>query len=212
MNDSRNLWLPGPAGRLEAALRVADAPRAVAVIGHPHPSHGGTLHNPVVFHADRALNRAGLVTLRFNFRGVGTSEGRHDHGRGEVDDFAAAVAWVRALWRDPPLLAVGYSFGAWCAARHALDDPLVAGLIAIGTPIATYDFSGLRRFGRPFAAVHGTDDELASLDELRKVLAGLEPAAELRTVPGATHLFPGLADAAAKQVAAAAGSLLARVG
>lgn len=209
MGDSRNLWIPGPAGRLEAALRLADAPRALALVAHPHPQHGGTLHNPVVFHSERELNRAGLTTLRFNFRGVGSSSGTHDGGRGEREDLAAAASWIAGLSRRLPLLLVGYSFGAWCAARHAVDEPRVAGLIAIGMPVTHYDFGLLRGFGRPLAAIHGTEDELADIGAVRALLAGLSPAGEVRAIDGASHLFPGRAAEAAAAVVAAAESLLA---
>ena len=93
MGDVRRLWIEGPTGKLEAALRPTGTPRAAAVIAHPHPLYGGTLHNPVVFHADRELNRMGLWTLRFNFRGVGESDGFHDEGRGEIADVGACAAW-----------------------------------------------------------------------------------------------------------------------
>jgi alpha/beta superfamily hydrolase len=196
-------------GKLEAALRLADPARALAVVAHPHPAHGGTLHNPVVFHCDRELNRLGLTTLRFNFRGVGESEGAYDRGEGEVDDVAASVSWLAGLSRNLPLLVVGYSFGAWCASRHAIDNPRVAAMIAIGMPVEHYDFALLGDFRRPVSAVHGADDELASPHEVRAILRGLQPEGELRIVDGATHLFPGrAADVAAEVVAAAAALLL----
>ena len=103
MGEIRKLWIPGPAGRLEAALRAACPSHGAAVLAHPHPLYGGTLHNPVIFHADRELNRAGLTTLRFNFRGVGESEGVHDEGRGELGDWAAATAWLRGMALEGPL-------------------------------------------------------------------------------------------------------------
>jgi alpha/beta superfamily hydrolase len=208
LGDSRSMWIPGPAGKLEAALRLAEPARALAVVAHPHPSHGGTLHNPVVFHCDRELNRLGLTTLRFNFRGVGASEGTYDRGEGEVDDAAAAVGWLSGLSREVPLLVVGYSFGAWCTSRHAIDNPRVAAMIAIGMPVEHYDFGLLREFGRPVFAVHGADDELASPDEVRAILRELRPEGELRIVDGATHLFPGRADDVAAEVVAAAEALL----
>ena len=103
MGNARSLWIEGGDGRLEAALRTASLPRAAAVLTHPHPLYGGTLHNPVVFRTDRELNRAGWTTLRFNFRGVGSSEGTHDEGRGEVEDVGAAVSWLRGIVPDVPI-------------------------------------------------------------------------------------------------------------
>jgi len=204
MGGSRKLWIEGPAGRIEAALRVAPAARATAVVAHPHPLHGGSLHNPVVFHSDRGLNRAGLTTLRFNFRGVGSSEGEHDHGEGEVGDLAAAVNWMRGLASDCPLLLVGYSFGAWCSIRHAVTDDKVKGLIAVGLPVNRSPLPELERLRCPLAVVQGSRDEFGTSEEVREFLERNKPGSELRVVEGATHLFPGrIAEAAAGVVAAA---------
>ncbi|HZN54071.1 MAG TPA: alpha/beta fold hydrolase [Candidatus Polarisedimenticolaceae bacterium] len=203
MADVRKLWIEGPAGRLEAALRVSESPRAGAVLAHPHPLYGGTLHNPVVFHADRALNAAGLSTLRFDFRGVEGSDGAHDEGRGEVDDIAAAARWIRGLITGKPLFLVGYSFGAYCAITHALRDPAVAGVVAIGLPARLYDFAPLARLDRPLAVVQGTRDEFGTIEEVEALLAATSPRGRLAPVVGATHLFPGrAADAAARVVEA----------
>jgi alpha/beta superfamily hydrolase len=201
MGDVRRLWVEGPAGRLEAALRVAASPRGAAVLAHPHPLHGGTLHNPVMFHSDRALHRAAFTTLRFNFRGVGASDGEHDGGRGEVDDLAACVRWLRGLAGGAPLLVVGYSFGSWCALRLARSEPALRGVVGIGVPIRTYDFRGvLEPIPVPVGLVHGGEDELAPLDELRALVAREKPEARLRVVEGASHLFPGRAPEAGAAV------------
>src|SRR4249920_2859672 len=109
MADAKSIWIDGPAGKLEAALRVAPDPRGAVVLAHPHPLYGGTLHNPVIFHADRELNRRGSTTLRFNFRGVGESAGVHDNGLGEVHDLAAAVRKARAMAPAKPMFVAGYS-------------------------------------------------------------------------------------------------------
>jgi alpha/beta superfamily hydrolase len=209
VSELRKLWVPGPAGRLEAAMRVACPARAAAVVTHPHPLHGGTLHNPVVFHADRALHLAGVTTLRFNFRGVGESEGQHDDGRGEVDDVGTVVSWLRGIALGCPLLLVGYSFGSWCAIRHAVNDDAVAGLIAIGLPVRTYPFDELRQLRRPLTVVQGSADEFGSPDEVRRALAETHPPAELLVVVGASHLFPGLGSDAAELVVRGAESMLA---
>jgi alpha/beta superfamily hydrolase len=204
MSEVRRLWIPGPAGRLEAALRLGDGP-GCAVLAHPHPMHGGTLGNPVLFHADRALNRAGLATLRFNFRQVGGSEGTHDEGRGEVEDVGAAVPWLRGLFPERPCVLVGYSFGSWCAVRYALAHPEVAAVVAIGLPVRKYAFDGILELRRPLAVVQPAFDEFGSPDEVRATLHGAEPPARLDVVPGATHLLPGRApEAAAKVVEAVA--------
>ncbi|MHC4991399.1 MAG: alpha/beta hydrolase [Planctomycetota bacterium] len=207
----RRLWIPGPAGRLEAALRTARPARGAAIVAHPHPQHGGTLDNPVVFHADRELNRAGLTTLRFNFRGVGTSEGEHDEGRGEVDDVTAALSWLRGVALDRPLLAVGYSFGSSCCLRSALDDPKVTGVIAIGLPVRLYPFAEIERLERPLAVVQGSDDEFGSPDEIRELLRRAHPPGELYVVDHASHLFPQSAPQAATLVVDAALEMLPRI-
>lgn len=210
MSDARTLLIDGPAGRLEAALRVAPAPRAAIAIAHPHPLYGGTLHNPVVFHADRELNRVGCTTLRFNFRGVGRSEGTHDEGRAEVGDVAAAAAWVRALAPGRPLLLVGYSFGSQCSVEAALADPSVAGVVAIGLPLTIWPFDGLPRLGRPFGVVQGTRDEYGSIDAVKGAIAAMTPPGRLYPVEGAAHLFPGRAPEAAARVARAVEEILGR--
>lgn len=212
MSEARKLWIEGPAGRLAAALRVAEAPRAAAVLAHPHPLYGGTLHNPVIFHADRELNRAGLTTLRFNFRSVQGSDGFHDEGRGEIGDVGAAAAWVGGLAPDRPLILVGYSFGSRCAIQHAVSDPAVAGVVAIGLPVRIWPFTDLAALGRPLAVVQGTRDEFGPVGEVETAIAGASPPGRLYTVPGAEHLFPGRAPEAAARVLEAVEGILTALG
>jgi alpha/beta superfamily hydrolase len=207
--EVRKLWIPGPAGKLEAAVRLAEAACATAVVAHPHPLYGGTLDNPVVFHAERELHELGLTTLRFNFRGVGESEGEHDAGRGEVEDLAGAVSWIRGSAPNAPLILVGYSFGAWCAIRYAARDRSVCAIIAIGLPTRTYSFDEIDHLGRPLVVVQGSEDEFGSPDEVRVVLEKTRPRAKLLVVEGSSHLFPELARAAASRVREAAGEILA---
>ena len=212
MGEARTLWIEGPAGRLETALRVADEPRGAVVLAHPHPLYGGTLNSPVVFHADRELNRSGLTTLRFNFRGVEGSEGSHDEGRGEIGDVAAAAAWLGALAPGRPLILVGYSFGARCAIAHAIANRTIAGVVAIGLPVRLYAFDDLPSLGRPLAVVQGTEDEFGSIEEVEVVLAQASPPGRLYRVPGASHLFPGRAPEAAALVVDAASGILQGLG
>jgi alpha/beta superfamily hydrolase len=201
VSEVRKLWLPGPAGRLEGALRVAREPKATVVVAHPHPQHGGTLDNAVVFHTERELHRLGMTTLRFNFRGVGGSEGQHDDGRGEVDDVAAAVAWLRGLADDVPALLCGYSFGSWCALRYALGDRSIAGVVALGLPVDLYDVTGaVAALGRPLLVVQAEADEFGSPEAVRAALSGALPPASLRVIPDTTHLFPGKARDVAAEV------------
>lgn len=209
VGHARKLWIEGPVGRIEAVLRIAAPARAAAVLAHPHPLHGGTLHNPVVFHADRELNRAAFTTLRFNFRGVGTSEGVHDDGRGEVDDLGRVAVWLRGLAPRVPLLVVGYSFGSVCALRLAADDRRVAAVLAIGLPVRLGGLEVLDRFDRPLAVVQGAEDEFGSVEEVRRRV-GRE--AVVRVIDGATHLFAGRAADVGREVSTAAESLLALCG
>lgn len=210
MAEPRKLWIEGPSGRLEAAVRMACPARGAAVVAHPHPLHGGTLHNPVVFHADRELHRSGWSTLRFNFRGVGRSDGRHDEGRGEVQDLRAAVSWLRGVTpAGVPLFVVGYSFGSVCALRLAAGDSTVAAVIAIGLPTRVYELGGVvSALQRPLAVVQGSVDELGPVDDVRPVLEAADPPARLFVVEGASHLFPARAPDAAEQVLEAADALL----
>jgi len=200
MGDARTVWIDGPAGKLEASLRTAESPRGAVVLAHPHPLFGGTLHNPVVFHADRELNRSGLTTLRFNFRGVEGSDGFHDEGRGEIGDVGAAAAWVRTITPGTPLILVGYSFGARCAIAQAIEDKTIAGVVAIGLPVRLYAFDDLPSLFRPLAVVQGTIDEFGPIEEVEAVISRASPIGRLYVVPGASHLFPGRAPEAATLV------------
>jgi len=206
--EVRKLWIPGPEGRMEAALRSAAEPCATAVVAHPHPLHGGTLHNPVVFHAERELHEMGMTTLRFNFRGVGDSQGTHDDGRGEVEDLAAAASWIRGLCPERPLILVGYSFGSVCAVRLAEREHSVRAVIAIGLPVRTYPFEEISRLGRPLGVVQASDDEFGSPEEVRVALDRARPRGKLSIVEGTTHLFPNQARAAAARVKEMATTLI----
>jgi alpha/beta superfamily hydrolase len=132
----RSLSLEGPVGRLEALLNAGSANAThAAVVCHPHPLFGGTLHNKVVFHTMKALNSFGFPVLRFNFRGTGLSQGEHDHGVGEVEDVRAAFDWLDSEFRLP-LVFAGFSFGAAVGLRAACSDSRVRAAIGVGTPVA----------------------------------------------------------------------------
>jgi alpha/beta superfamily hydrolase len=209
MGESRKLWIPGPAGKLEAELRGVDNPNALAVVAHPHPQHGGTMHNSVIFHSSRELNRAGWTTLRFNFRGVEGSEGEHD-GTREDDDLDAAAAWLRGLAPGRPLHLVGFSFGATCALRVGADDDTVAGIVAIGIATQYYGYEETARLDKPFAVVQGEHDELADMDKVRDLVARAN--GELYVIPQTGHLFRNKARDAANKVVEAARAMLSRAG
>jgi alpha/beta superfamily hydrolase len=207
MGHVRKLFIPGPEGRLEAALRMpapAETVRAAAVLAHPHPLYGGTLHNPVMFHSDRELHRVGFATLRFNFRGVGGSEGAHSQGKGECEDVGAAVEWLRGLVPGVPLLLVGYSFGSWCAVRYAASDPKVDAVVGIGLPVKLYPFVELQKLHRPVTVIQGSEDEISAPEMVEPLLARMSPAGRLVVVEGASHLFPGRTHEAAARVVEAA--------
>lgn len=184
----RQVDLYGKAGRLEALYRELQDPAAVAVVCHPLPTHGGTLHNKVVFRAARGLESANVATLRFNFRGVGQSTGTFDGGEGEQDDFLAALAWVRKHVPGKKILAGGFSFGSWIASRAGCEVPDIAGLFLIGTPVNKYDFGYLRHCEKPMLFLHGTQDEHGDVAKLEKLVEGVRNA-ESVIVTGADHFF-----------------------
>lgn len=182
----------GPAGVLEGLWKeAAGARRGSAVFAHPHPRFGGTMHNKVVYRAAQALTRAGFATLRFNFRGVGLSEGAYDAGRGEVDDFRAALGEAE---RDGglPIVAGGFSFGAAAALKAIADDPRIEAAIAVGLPLSTDSGAGVPRPRAPALYVVGERDTFGPPDVLARFVAG---TGELVVVPGADHFFEGALDA-----------------
>ena len=201
MYPAGNLFIPAPHGRLEAILkepRAAAAARGVALVLHPHPLHGGTMHNKVVFRAARALNDAGLVTLRVNFRGVGHSTGAHDHARGgEQEDARAALEHLAGAYPDLPVFLAGFSFGARVGLEVGTRDGRVSRLVGIGTPVGMserdYDFSFLRECRKPLLLVHGERDEFGAAADVRALAAETPPEARARVeiIPGAGHFFDG---------------------
>jgi alpha/beta superfamily hydrolase len=197
MYPAGNLFIPVEHGRLEAIIkepRAAErgtAPRAVALVLHPHPLHGGTMHNKVVFRAARALNDAGLVALRINFRGVGLSTGTHDHAQGEQRDARAALDYLVNAYPDLPVTLAGFSFGARVGLEVGINDSRVRNLIGIGTPINMYDFAFLDDCRKPLLLVHGERDEFGDVTRLRTLAEDLPPEACVRVevVPDAGHFF-----------------------
>ncbi|HEX8181092.1 MAG TPA: alpha/beta family hydrolase [Pyrinomonadaceae bacterium] len=196
MYPAGNLFIPAPHGRLEAISKEPGAaPRAAALVLHPHPLHGGTMHNKVVFRAARALNEAGVVALRINFRGVGSSTGTHDHARGEQDDARAGLDYLAATYPHLPLLVAGFSFGARVGLEVGVRDARVGALIGIGTPVNMpergYDFSFLRACRKPLLLVHGERDEFGDVAHLRALAAELpaEARVQVTVIPGAGHFF-----------------------
>jgi len=198
MYPAGNLFIQVPHGQLEAILKEpGSAPaRGVALVLHPHPLGGGTMHNKVVFRAASALNDAGLVTLRINFRGVGKSTGTHDEGRGEVDDVRAGLDYLRDNYADKPIVICGFSFGARVGLEVGISDDRVLNLISIGTPIDKYDFSFLLACRKPILFVHGDRDEFGNVGDLRSLVTQVKEnaPAELAVIKNADHFFEGHLD------------------
>ena len=189
---SEKMFIDGPAGRLESILdEPREGPdRGCAVVCHPHPQHGGTMHNKVAHTLARSFVRLGFRTLRFNFRGTEASEGTYDEGVGELDDALAAVDWFRSSGADGPLWIAGFSFGAAIAVRAAVAAH-ADGLVAIAPAIYRFarDLDGHPRC--PFLVVQGDEDELVDVEETIAWVNGLAPGPELLVMAGAEHFFHG---------------------
>jgi len=190
----RHVDVFGSAGRLEALYRDLQDPAAVAVVCHPHPLGGGTLHNKVVFRAARGLEAANVATLRFNFRGVGTSAGQHEAGEGEQSDVQAAIDWCLRKHPGKKLIVGGFSFGSWVASRVACELPIVDAIFLIGTPVNKYDFGFIRHCEKPMLFLHGTEDEHGDVDKLESLVQKVRNA-ETVVITGADHFFTKQLDA-----------------
>ena len=191
MYPAGNLFIPAPHGRLEAILKEPreGSVRGAALVLHPHPLFGGTMHNKVVFRAAAALNDAGLVTLRLNFRGVGQSTGEHDEGRGEREDVRAGLDYLTANYAQSEITLCGFSFGARVGLEVGVADERIARLISIGTPVDKYDFNFLEHCRKPILFVQGDVDEYGDVDRLRELVAKINAPVQLRVIKGAGHFF-----------------------
>jgi alpha/beta superfamily hydrolase len=192
----RSLFLDGPAGRLEALLN-AESPNAThaAIVCHPHPLYGGTLHNKVVFHAMKALNSFGFPVLRFNFRGTGLSEGEHANGTGEVEDVRTALDWLDSEFKLPIIFA-GFSFGAAVGLRATYADPRVPTLIALGLPAIpienrAYEFEFLRECTKPKLFVSGSRDQFGPIGKLEALVNTFADPKKLVRIEAGDHFFEG---------------------
>ena len=194
-NEIQSLFLEGPAGRLEALLNGGEPSASyAALVCHPHPLHGGTMHNKVVYHAAKTLSSFGLPVLRFNFRGAGLSEGVHDNGRGERDDIRAALDWLDRRY-SLPIIFAGFSFGAATGLKACCPDQRVIGLIALGTPLAVadrlYTYTYLSQCGKPKLMVSGDQDAFGPVANLREIFHLAAEPKQLILVEGADHFFQG---------------------
>ena len=190
--STEKLMIDGPVGRLEALLDVAadPGPTAVVVVCHPHPQHGGTMHNKVAHTLARAFVGMRFAALLFNLRGTEGSEGSYDEGIGELADAVAAITWMRTRYPGLPLWVAGFSFGAAIAVRAAVAEQ-VDGLVSVAPAI--YRFAaGLEGQPQcPWLVVQGDEDELVAVDETIEWVNGLEPGPELLVMPGVEHFFHG---------------------
>ena len=197
----RSLFLEGSAGRLEALLNAgAENATHAAVVCHPHPLFGGTLHNKVVFHTMKALSSFGFPVLRFNFRGTGLSQGEHDHGIGEVDDVRTALEWLDSEFHLP-LIFAGFSFGAAVGLRAACPDSRVRATIGLGVPVApvaadteeprVYTYEFLQTCNKPKLFVSGARDQFGPRAKLEALVASLPNPKSLVVIEGGDHFFEG---------------------
>lgn len=186
-----NVTVPGPAGDLEAVLqeRSEGDPAITAVVCHPHPLYGGTLHNKVVHRVASTLHQLGAAVLRFNFRGVGKSAGTHDEGRGELDDARAAWEWIRDRHPNARRWLAGFSFGSWVAARLAASEADVEKLVLIAPPVTRSGFDVLKSTTVPKLVVQGTADDVCPIAALEEQYPGWSEPKRLIRVPGASHFF-----------------------
>jgi len=183
--------LRGPAGKLECAIDVPnpeDERPATIVLCHPHPLHGGTMHNKVVTIMERAMRELGLRTIRFNFRGAGESEGEHDEGYGETDDLFAVTEWVRRTRPDDDLWLGGFSFGSYIALRAAQNLQL-GQMITIAPPVDRYEFSSVQHPDCPWLVVQGDEDEVVALEDVKCWIEDLDPPPDFLVMEMATHFF-----------------------
>ncbi len=184
--------LKGPSGRLETILDLPrDAtPRGAVVVCHPHPQHGGTMHNKVVHTLARTFVRLDFAALRFNFRGTEGSDGTWDQGRGEVDDALAAAEWLATTYAGLPLWISGFSFGAAMAIKAA-QRRAFSGLVSIAPATSRFQADAAPQPACPWLVVQGDEDELVSADETIEWVNSLEPGPELVVLPGVEHFFHG---------------------
>ena len=198
MYPAGNLFVPVGHGRLEAILKQPSTPaKGVALVLHPHPMGGGTMHNKVVFRAASALNDAGLATLRINFRGVGQSTGEHDEGQGELEDVRAGLDYLAAEFQNRPITLCGFSFGARVGLEVGISDERVRNLISIGTPVDKYDFDFLESCRKSILFVHGDRDEFGSIPPLLDLVERIRQhnaQVELRVIKDSGHFFEGHLD------------------
>ena len=195
-HESRNLFLHGPAGRLEAIFWRPSGTTAkmAALVCHPHPLFAGTMHNKVVYQAAKSLDALGLAVLRFNFRGAGMSAGEHEKGIGEREDVRAALNFLAGELPGAPIVLAGFSFGCWVGLRVGCEDERVKSLIGLGAPVNKSDFSYLARCERPKLFVQGGNDQFGEARKLKRMAESLPGENRIVVVENADHFFAGKLD------------------
>jgi uncharacterized protein len=198
----RSLFLAGPAGRLETLLWTSSIsnPPFVAVVCHPHPLYGGTMHNKVVFQTAKALHQRGAAVLRFNFRGVDQSEGIHDRGMGEQDDVRTAIDYLAAEFPGRPILVAGFSFGSSVGLRVGCADTRVTQVIGLGLPVDNIDMSFLSACEKSKLIIQGGSDQFGARASVEALFATLPGPKRLVIVEGADHFFTGQLDEVAAAI------------
>jgi alpha/beta superfamily hydrolase len=190
------LLIPGTVGTLEALLESDPGaiPPLVTVVCHPHPVYGGTMHNKVVFHAAKAAVALGLPVLRFNFRGVGKSDGEFSDGVGERNDAVSALDYLKTRFPNTPVCVMGFSFGAWVGLSVGAADFEVAALVGLGLPVASENFDFLREVRKPKLVVQGTRDIYGPREQVEELFNSLRKPKQLHWVEGVDHFFTGRLD------------------
>ncbi len=187
-----NLFFDGPAGRIEAIIKEPAGPiTRAAIVCHPHPLFGGTMHNKVVFRMGRAFQNAGFAVIRFNFRGAGRSEGTHDDGVGEQEDLRAAIDFMKRRCPDADVWLAGFSFGSAVMLRSGVCDDRIGAFIYAGVPVSKYDFKGIVPCNKPKLVIQGELDAFGQPKEVEPFFATLDEPKELRIIAGADHFFEG---------------------
>jgi uncharacterized protein len=183
--------LEGAAGKIEALLEEPETgpARESCLLCHPHPLYGGTMHNKVVYRMARGLRRSGSIVLRFNFRGVGRSEGSHDAGAGEQEDARLLTEWLRARYPELPCSTAGFSFGSRIALRLACANGKARRVIAAGVPTRNSDFRYLQACGVPKIFVQSTNDEYGPREELEALYSGVAEPKQIHWIAAADHFF-----------------------
>jgi uncharacterized protein len=198
----RSFFLPGPAGRLEALLWTVPnpSPDLAAVVCHPHPLFGGTMHNKVVYRTAKTLHGSGIPILRFNFRGTGLSEGTHDRGEGEKQDVRAALDYLSSEFPNVPLLLAGFSFGSWVGLQVGCEDSRVTKLIGLGLPVDNSNLDYLSNCAKAKLLIQGGNDPFGSRANIEALFEKMPAPKRLEIVEGADHFFSGQLDKVATAI------------